>query len=132
MEKTITVSATEEIQEFELEGQFGMEVVGGLIGIALAALLFMYISVIGGKSYSVFEDDITSIGDININGTDVNQVFSFDGNINEAAIGSFSTINELNDLLPIFGFLFVFGALAVIISNLSNSMMTGGGTRTAL
>jgi len=122
MQTTIQKEKTqEEIQEFELEGQFGMEVVGGLIGIALAALLFMYISVIGGKSFAIVEDDITAISNAQV-----------EGNVLNTAIGSFSTIDELNDLLPIFGFLFVFGALAVIISNLSNSMMTGGGTRTAL
>ena len=119
---------TELIQDesFYEEGAIGMEVIGGLIGLALGAFLFMLVAVIGGKTFASLEDDITAIPNTS---ADLNAIES---NILAASRSTFVTIRDLTDLLPIFGFLFVFGALAVIVSNLGNVVGGGGGMRSAL
>lgn len=108
-------------ESFHEEGAIGMEVVGGLISLALAAFLFMLVAVIGGKTFASVEDDITAISDSAV-----------ESNVLAASRSTFVTIRDLTDLLPIFGFLFVFGALAVIVSNLSGVVGGGGGIRSAL
>jgi len=115
MENTELIQTTQNDSFYE-EGVIGMEVVGGLISLGLAAFLFMLVSVIGGKTFASVEDDISGIADAQV-----------EGNVLAASRSTFVTIKDLTDLLPIFGFLFVFGALAVIVTNLSGVVGGGGG-----
>lgn len=106
----------EEMKNYEMEGNV-TENVGAIIylaiGVGIAILVTIFVSVIGGKSVTITQDDINNISDVNVKAS-----------VNNAIQKSFVGLETNADFMPLVVLLTIMG---LMITGLVGGFMGGRG-----
>jgi len=106
--------------EYTEDGYVGgqvSEIITLIVGVGIAALVLVFVSVLGGSTYNLIEDDITAISDTNVQAS-----------VQSSAQAGFSAMETVGDYLP----LIVLAIVIFIILGLIMGLGGSGGSRTSL
>lgn len=93
------------------------EIITLIVGVGIAALVLVFVSVLGGSTYNLIEDDISEISDANVKAS-----------VTASSQAGFSAMETVGDYLP----LIVLAIVIFIILGLIMGLGRGTGSGTAL
>lgn len=104
-----------EYQENGMVGGQVSEIITLIIGVGIAALVLIFVSTLGGSTYNLVEDDITTITDVNVQAS-----------VKSSSLSGFAAMETVGNYLPLI-------VLAIVIFIILGLIMgLGRGSQTAL
>jgi hypothetical protein len=103
--------------EYTEDGYVGgqvSEIITLIVGVGIAALVLIFVSVLGGSTYGLIEDDIAAISDANVQAS-----------VQSSAQAGFGAMETVGDYLPLIVLAIVIFIILGLIMGLGGSGQSG-------